>query len=343
MRARVTAWVLLLAALSPKVSRGEAQRVLVATLDVDKGPGTERCIDEPDLASAVESRLGRRVFDVRTPADLAVRLRLDRPKPGEWRGQLTLLDMSGNELGRREIVTRAKDCSALDASLALVVALLVDAPPNLPPELLAPPASAPPPAAPPPPKQRAPTALVIRRDSFAPREPWRFNVVASAVGLLGVAPRPLLGVSAGLWFEPPRLPEFRVTGEFFPGTPVELDPGRGAELTLVRFGLGICPLQHDAGSARVELCAGQAVGWIDAAGFGFDQNLASTELAYALEAGATGWWAPVRGFGLWLSVGAEVPLVRNAYVSGTGADGLPELYRASPVAGRAQIGAGIEF
>src|SRR5688572_13338077 len=148
MRAWVAVLLLVLGTLVPRASLGDTSRVLVATLKLEKGAGTEQCIDAPELSSAVEARLGRRVFGVRTPADLDVRLRLERPGSNQWRGDLLLLDDAGNELGRREIVTKAKDCSALDASLALVVALLVDAPPNLPPERAPPPATsteAPPP------------------------------------------------------------------------------------------------------------------------------------------------------------------------------------------------------
>src|SRR5262245_48922735 len=112
MRAWVAALLLVLGTFVPSARAGEP-RLLVATLELEKGAGAEHCIDAPELASAVETRLGRRVFGVRTPADLQVRLELHRPRSGEWRGDLLLLDDAGNELGRREITTKARDCSAL--------------------------------------------------------------------------------------------------------------------------------------------------------------------------------------------------------------------------------------
>lgn len=346
MRAWVAVLLLVLGLVAPRSGRGEP-RLLVATLTLEKGPGAERCVEAPELERAVEARLGRRVFGVRTPADLDVRLALERPRAGEWRGELRLLDDAGNELGQREIVTKAKDCSALDASLALVVALLVDAPPNLPPERTnAPVPSAPsaePAPPPPPPPPRKNTAIQLPRDTYAPREPWRFNAAIAASGAAGIAPRPLLGVAAAFGFRPPRGPEFRLAGEFFPAVSLEFQPERGAELTLLRVGLDVCPLEHEAGGVRLSGCAGQKVGWAHVSGFGFDRNVESDELYYAIDAAGSAWWFLTSALALELSVTLEVPLVRNAYVTGTDSTGREELYRASPVAGSAQIGAGIEF
>jgi hypothetical protein len=345
MRAWSSALALTFATLLPRAAAAETPRVLVATLEVQREPGTERCIDEAALARAVEERLARPVFNVRNPPDLKVQLRLARPLPNEWQGALTLLDVNGNELGRRELVTKAKDCSALDASLALVVALLVDAPPNMPPPpspAEPAPAAEPAPSAPPP-KPPAPTRLVVPRDTFAPREPWRVALYAAATGLVGLAPRPLFGAALTLDLHPPQLFGLRASAEFLPKARLEFEPERGAELTLVRFGLALCPLEADAGILNFELCAGQEVGWLGVTGYGFDENLDSGELAYALEASGSAFLRLAAGLGLWVSVAAEAPLVRNAYFSGTEQGARADLYRAKPVASNAQIGAGIEF
>lgn len=344
MRAWVAALLLVLGTFAFRTVHAEP-RVLVATLTLEKGEGAEGCIDAPELASAVEARLGRRVFGVRTPADLDVRLKLERPRSGEWRGDLRLLDDAGNELGRRDIVTKAKDCSALDASLALVVALLVDAPPNLPPERVSEPAPAPtqtPAPAPPPPAPRK-TTLRLPEDSYAPREPWRFTAALAGAGALGVAPEPLLGVAAVFAFRPPRSPAFRLGGEFFPTVVAELEPQRGAEITLLRVNLDVCPLEHASEPFRLGACVGQRVGWLRVRGFGFDENLESDELSYALDLQGTAWWSVAGGFGVMLAVALEVPLLRNAYIVGADSAARQELKRSSPIAGSAQIGAGVEF
>jgi hypothetical protein len=348
MRASISALALSFGTLlSSRAAWADAPRVLVATLEVQKDLGAERCIDEPALAQAVEERLARPVFDVRSPPDLVVQVRLTRPQPSEWRGDLRLLDVNGNELGRRELVTKAKDCSALDASLALVVALLVDAPPNMPPEPSPEPAPTTEPAAPPPPvpvrPTPAPTRLVVPENTFAPREPWDVALYAAATGLVGIAPRPLFGAALTLEVHPPRLFGLRASGEFLPKARVELDPDRGAELTLVRFGLAVCPLEKEAGPLRFEICAGQEVGWLGVTGFGFDENLESGELAYSVEGGGSAFLHLVAGLGLWISAAVEVPLVRNDYFSASEAISREDLYRAKPIAGNAQIGAGIEF
>ena len=79
----------------------------------------------------------------------------------------------------------ASHCSALDDSLALSVALLVDQPPDpeppaSPTEPAGPPALAPP-AAPPAPS-KLPTPITSPADVSAPREPWqlRFGVAVAA-------------------------------------------------------------------------------------------------------------------------------------------------------------------
>jgi hypothetical protein len=348
MRAWFVALALFFFTLSSRIALAEPSRVLVATLALEKSAGTETCIDAPELSSAVEERLGRRVFGVRTPADLEVRLRLDRPRSNEWYAELVLLDDGGRELGRRDLTTKAKDCSALDTSLALVVALLVDAPPNLPPERPVTPVTpvepSPPPAAPPASRPRPqPTPLQIPRDTFAPREPWRLTATVAGFAAIGVAPRVLFGASVGLGFRPPRFPEFRVTGELVPPTGVDFETGRGAEMALLRVGLALCPLEHELGASHLALCLGQKVGWAKVTGSGFDENLDTTELNFALDAGGTAFWSLAGGFGLWAAVAVEIPLIRNAYVSGAAPDGRVEQFRATPVAASGQMGVGIEF
>src|SRR6187402_3530066 len=99
-----------------------------ARLELVKGPDTERCLDQQSLSHAVETRLQRRAFRADLPATLHVKIEIARDSVG-WSASLSMHDGSGAFLGRRSIVTEASDCSALDDSLALVVALLVDSPP----------------------------------------------------------------------------------------------------------------------------------------------------------------------------------------------------------------------
>src|SRR5262245_44209050 len=145
----------------------------LARLELVSNDDTASCMGKQALERAVERRLRRKVF--REPAELLVEVRLARRENG-WSAELALFDDRKRELGRRALDTEAKDCSSLDASLALVVALLVDSPPTPPaPAETAPetPKNAPSPA---PPRR---TSIEVPKDSFAPREPWRFVPIAS--------------------------------------------------------------------------------------------------------------------------------------------------------------------
>src|SRR6186713_2884796 len=119
----------------------ERERSL-ARLELAANDETRGCMGKRELEKAVERRLKRQVF--REPAELLVEVRFARTESG-WSAALVLFDDERRELGRRALDTAAADCSALDASLALVVALLVDSPPEPPPPLPPPPPEAAPP------------------------------------------------------------------------------------------------------------------------------------------------------------------------------------------------------
>jgi hypothetical protein len=310
---------------------------LTAALDVKRAPGAEECIDAPSLARAVEERLGRTVFGHASP-ELRVFVELDRLPDGVWRAQLLLEDAKGQALGRREIGTAEATCSALDPSLALVVALLVDAPPTPPLEPPAPedPAAPPPPPPPPPP----PTRIRIPRPPSPPDEPWRVGAALSAALSFGRLPSLAPGASLSLSLDAPYFPEVVVVAQGFLPRRTESAPGRGVEVSLARLGLALCPALYQGQSVRVAACAGQTVGRVQASAFGFDENRSTTDLTYALEAGGL---LGVSLFGpliFRVFSGVEVPVTRNAYVAG------PTrlvLFRSSPVAARGEIGLGVEL
>jgi len=326
------AGVTLLAA--PLVPSAAPERGLMASLHVRRSAEAEGCIEASALSAAVEERLERRVFvNDRTP-DLHVNLELDKARKG-WRARLLLEDSRGNELGRREIVTTARDCSALDASLALVVALLVDAPP-IPPAPVAPSE----PANPPSPAPRPATAVVLPRDTFAPREPFRFDVRGSALLAVGLLPGVAPGAALSLSLLPPHFVEFALSAELFMPRRVDHGGGRGVEVRHFRFGLSVCPLAHETPRYRLAGCGGQTVGRIEAQGFGFDQNGTAKELSYGLTLGPVFRLRLGGPWGLGIAMAAEFPLTRNAYVA---EPGHVTLFRAAPVAGSGRVGISAEL
>lgn len=331
MKALIAGVTLLAAPLVPSAAPGEGG--LTASLHVRRTAEAEDCIEASALSAAVEERLERRVFvQGRTP-DLHVNLELGKVRNG-WRARLLLEDSAGNELGRREIVTTARDCSALDASLALVVALLVDAPP-LPPA----PVERREPGTPVP-APRPATPLALPRDTFAPREPFRFDVRGSALAAVGLLPGVAPGAALSLRLLPPHFVEFALSAEVFLPRRVDAGAGRGLELRHFRFGVSVCPVSHETPRFRIAGCAGQTVGRMDARGFGFDQSATAKDLSYGLTLGPDFRLRLGGPWGLGFALAAEFPLTRNAYVT---EPGHVTLFRAAPVAATGALGVSIEL
>jgi hypothetical protein len=311
---------------------------LTAALDVKRAPGAEQCLDAPTLAKAVDTRLGRAAFSGASP-ELQVTVELERLPDGVWRAQLLLEDAKGRALGRRELVSAEPACAALDPSLALVVALLVDAPPT--------PLVEPPPptdtTTPLPPRPSAlppPTPIRIPKAPAPPEEPWRLGASLSAAASLGWLPAFAPGASLALSAEPPRLPELVAFAQLFAPRRKEFPDGSGVEVSLMRVGLAVCPSLYRGTSLRLAACVGQTVGRVGATAFGFDENRRTADLGYAVEVGGLFQVSLVGPLVFRAFSGVEMPLTRNVYVSG------PEravIFRSSPVAARGEMGLGVEL
>jgi hypothetical protein len=315
------------------------------TLAVTRGEGTGGCIREGAVERAVERRLHRRVFAETGPADLRIDLVLAREAGRTWSAKLVLRGPDGAELGARELDTRAPHCSSLDESLVLVVALLVDSPEAhdafeaAKSARTAPEREAPRPPPPAPPKVPKPTPIELPPDTFAPREPYRFELGAGAGVLAGVLPGLPLGVSLTLGVRPPHFFELRVRPQlFFPHEARAPAADRGGRFSLVTVALELCPLDETSGQSSFFGCVGQRVGRVAARGFGFQETERSVELYYALgvSGGVAFWFA--RPLGVTLELGAEAPLTRDAYFSRGPNGEQRKIFQASPLAGAATAG-----
>jgi hypothetical protein len=333
-------------------AHGKGKPSGAARLDVEKGAGAERCVDGQDLAHAVEARLRRRVFRADLPATLYVKIALARDAAG-WSALLTMHDGNGAFLGRRSLVTEAADCSALDESLALVVALLVDSPP--PPvagESEATPAATKPtspstePAratAPPPTEASArpsevASPLHLPRDTPAPRQPWRLQFATEGALAIGILPGLAPGVELGFGAKAPTLPEFRLfAGWYAPREQRRAELDAGARFDALYVGLEVCPLERELGISQWSVCAGQSLGRLRSKAFGFDENSTSNHLTYALLARGALQLALASHWALRLGARAEVPLTRGVFGYGT-PDGEQPLFQPSPVAAVLDLG-----
>jgi hypothetical protein len=289
--------------------------------------------------------LGRKVFR-RGAADLILRVEIERAD-GRWHARIELADEVG-PLGARELSTEARHCSALDDSLALVVALLVDTPPERAATssgvLPAPAAEAAPPGPGARSEPRRATEIRVPADTFAPRQAIRFGLrghASAAVGLLpGVAPG--AGLAVDLWF--PRLPRLALLADMYFAQRETL-PARdaGASLATERIGIEVCPELVRWGDAGLDGCVGQRVGRLRVDGFGFDRNVSTERLVYALAAGADFRLALASWLDLAASIRAEVPLTRDEFTARATDGSSRVVFVPSVVAASVQFGLGAHF
>lgn len=308
-------------------------------LEVERGPGASGCIDAQRLRASVERRLKRRVFDAARPPELWVHVRFEGGE--RYTTRVVLSDREG-PLGHRELTTEARHCSALDDSLALVVALLVDTPPARPsPAPTQPPAETAPPRAEP---RAEPTPIELPPETAAPRAPLRFEAHAAALLGVGLLPGVALGGELGLGLKLANGPWLRAVGELYAEREAHLSGGAsGVRLRAVRWGLELCPFSIPLGPLEAQPCLGQRVGWLRASGFGFDQNAETTRLFYSLTLGAQG-VLPLGGpCGLVLGAHGEFPFARDEFTAR--ADGVRSqaLFQVAPVTAVAKLGLRVEL
>jgi hypothetical protein len=327
--------------MSSTAALGAAAEPVKTELELDRTAEAGACIDAPRLMRNVERRLRRKVFVSDSEAELKIKVGFERAG-NQWTARVQVSDALG-ALGRRDITTEARHCSAIDDSLALVVALLVDTPPVRPePVAVIAAREVPPQASKPAPRDEAPpifTAIELPKETLAPREPFQFDVRGCGtlgLGLLsGLAP----GIELGVGVKPPTGPWIRLFGElFFAREHGVSNQGAGARLSTSRIGLEICGLSTRIGAFGAEVCVAQKLGRIHALGFGFDQNLDSARLYYALALGGNAVASLTRSLGVFVGLHGEIPFTRDRFIARLEELGEVSVFRASPVAAVARLG-----
>lgn len=327
-----------------------AEAALLVALSVQYGEGVKACLSPKQLSRGVEKRLRRKVFVEPERAQLRFVVSFER-HGAETEVRIDVSDMNGQKRGSRSLVTSGH-CSALDDSLALSVALLVDQPPE--PEPEAPPSpgvTAPADTAPratvsaaPPPAPRVrtpPTPITIPPEVEAPREPWHVELGAAGSAILGALPGIEPGFALYSKLVPHRVAPILLQGEVFARATAERDATSGARFRLFRVGLALCPALSEVSAGAFSLCFGQKVGWLEVEGYGFDHASRERRLTFALTLGGEGrlrLGGPVslRGY-----LGLEVPVVRDQFAS-SGRNAV-QLFQASPVAVASEIGLEVEL
>ncbi len=311
---------------------------------------------------SVEFRLQRRAFRRDRPATLYVRIALHKKKAdANWSADISTRDAAGSFLGTRSLITNAAHCSALDDSLALVVALLVDAPPTpvrvesrqqseptgptVAPAIPAAPSAEPSPtgghatpsASPVSPAQIPHFPVEMRtitlpRDTPARRQPWLFNVSLEGTAAFGVLPDVAPGIELGLGAKPATVPELRVFAGLYPERAEQhASASSGARFSFANVGLELCPLDRTLGAVHWSGCAGQSLGFTRVAAFGFDENTTTGHLSYALLAWTGLTIQFVRSFAGRLGIRAEAPLERGVFTYGSRDGSERGLFEPKPV------------
>ncbi|HEY5373154.1 MAG TPA: hypothetical protein VIK01_05675, partial [Polyangiaceae bacterium] len=162
------------------------------------------------------------------------------------------------------------------------------------------------------------TTLSLPSDTVAPREPWRVDVSLGGSAAFGIVPGVAPGGELGVGAQAPRLPEIRLFADWFARRDQQR-PGSnsGAHFDFASVGLELCVLDIPLGALRWLGCAGQTIGRLRVASYGFDQNTTSEHLTYALLA-RTGLRFPLGGrLNGRLGARAELPLARGVFDYGS--------------------------
>src|SRR4051812_48197268 len=253
----------------------QPQPALLA-LDYERDAGAAQCLDPTALARAVEQRLGRSVFVPVQQAELQARVRARRAAHG-FRIDVELFDRADHSLGKRQLRTSARHCSALDDSLSLVLSLAADV--AVAPEPDAAPAAA---LAEAPLPLALETPIDVPASSSAPRAGWQ---LAPALGVLvggGMLPGVGLGGAFELELRPPSFWSLWLRAALW--QPRRLGAAQGVELSAQTLELGVCPWLFELSGIESRLCAQQSIGRMAMQGFGFDRDQSGSGPSFALGA-----------------------------------------------------------
>lgn len=301
----------------PQVAHAER-----TSLSWTRGEGAEGCIEQDVLRGMVESRLGRAVFVDDAP--LLVRGTIQRVD-GRFRVEVELV-YAGQRIGLRALESTRARCGSLDDSLAVIVALLVEASDDLIAD--AQPAaphvdtqtSAEPDSATPTHSETQTVALQLPVDapSDAPVDapeglPLVLSMGLGGWGAIDALPAPALGVY-GLIELTLRPWSLRAEGAYVADQTVTLGANRSALLGFAWGGLALCldapitPFWEAGGClhARAGLLSGQGVGFDEASRGSITWLAAAASLRTRLRL--------VGPLAVELDVGLDVPLLRQRFV-----------------------------
>jgi hypothetical protein len=321
------------------------------SLTWSRAPSAASCIAEEALATDVERLLGRPVFRPTEAADLHVEGHVEL-QPDGWHATLTLSSGAELALGRRELRSSASSCRALDESLALAIALMIDPDALLRPDVKG--AESVPLAQVEDDAVHTPTALPdpplpanADRGPSPPANPaegrpWRLEADAEATVAFGLLPGAGTGLAARLLLSPPSFWAIAVEGTFWRETDARASSG-GSGIGLEQGGILLCPFDVRRSRLSLLACAGMQAGKMSAAGFGFDANYSASSTLYDTTAAAHARYRLVGPVTALVGVSLGVPLNPYRFVYRDPNGETPEVFRVAPVFAALDLGVGAEW
>jgi len=343
-RLAVSLYTFLLAMTWSTFASAREERGQTSSLSWVRLEGAESCIGTQALARAVEERLKRKVFVSVSEADVSVEghVAKEQGRVG-WRAQITVRDTAGTPIGTREVTSAGRECSSLDESMVLVIAVMIDpeAEREPPPEE----EPMPPPAVPP---VVRPQIIVQKEKIYVPvvktsERPWLFEARAAAASGFGLIPGPAWGATVDLLVEPRSFWAIDLAGAYWADSTVMAERGAEAKISLAYGALFLCPIHWVDGRASLRWCAGGQVGTLRGRGVGFDTQQSAQKVVVHVAAPACLSFRVVGPVAASLGLALVIPLRRAELTYRTAGDDSLSLFEQSPVGAVADLGLAVHF
>lgn len=280
----------------------------VAVLVWDGGQVSPTCDRSDELKRNVAAYLGREAFET----DAALTIRIGLRRSAEDRGiiaDISKIGEDGKVAGVRS-VSGGANCETLDDPLTLVVALMLDAPPE---EAPRPSAAALEPPAPEEPIQPEP----IASDASAEEtnlEPG-FAVLSAGVGSsIGLLPFPNLGPRLQLDLKPRNFWGISISGLALLGSHTDLPSSGALDFRSIQLGAALCPLDTLRDRNWFAVCGGLEISWIEAEGSALAPHRRKTDWTLSPSLRLQAARQLTGPFLLGGMLGVAFPISRNRYV-----------------------------
>jgi hypothetical protein len=303
----------------------------------------DACIGVHDLATKVEAILHRGAIVSAAEADLSIEGHVEKKAPKGWRADIDVAKSSGEKIGTRELTTDEADCHALDDTVSLAIALMID------PDALSSPH---PPDVEPTPPPPDPKIIVREKTVYVPvekpappekkkKKPVHVEGYLGGAAGLGITPFGG-GALSGIVVDPPWFGAFEATLSILESTRSLTGGDPRMQFWRLEGSAYFDPLAGNIGLFEGSIGIGGQAGFVASSSNGADpENEHVHPLVGAAARGRAGLWI----YPLTISLGAtvSVPILRETYTT-TAMDGTKStVFDSAPVGGTFDLSLGVRF